>query len=151
MARAAHPTAAERDPSPTLVLASEETPGGATRASLTVTRVDVWSVARVAIVFWSCAGAIAIGALLVAWAILSASGTVSNFEQFVADLTGVEEFRVMSNTVLGAIASAVLVGTAVCSALTVLVASCYNALGALAGGITFEIHERPPASNGVRP
>jgi hypothetical protein len=126
----------------TLVLAAD----AGRPESLTITRVDVWSVARLSVVFFSTVGAIAIGAFLCTWAILAGAGVVSNFEHFVADVTGVKDFHVMSSTVLGVIALAIFLATAVSIALTVLAAAAYNALAALVGGIQVDCREPAPSA-----
>jgi hypothetical protein len=130
-------TSVDGDGAPRLTVA----PDRAQRSTITVARVDLWSVARVAIMFWSCIGAMLIGAFIVLWGILASAGAVSNFEHFVADVTGVKQFHVMSNTVLGAIALIVLLAMLVSIAMTVLAAACYNALTSLMGGITVECRE----------
>lgn len=105
---------------------------------LALTRVDVWSVVKFAVVFWSAIGALTIGALVVLWTILSMTGSVAHFERFVTDLTGVQHFNILSNTVLGAIAVAILVLTAVCIAMTALMVVWFNTLSSLVGGIEVE-------------
>lgn len=103
--------------------------------SVTVARFDLWSVARVAIVFWSCIGAMVIAAFIVTWLALSSAGVVSNVEHFVVDVTGLKRFRVTSNEVLSGIALLVFVGVIVSIAITVLAAASYNAIAALTGGL----------------
>jgi hypothetical protein len=96
-----------------------------------------------AVVFWSCVGVVVIGAFLVTWAILAGAGAVSNFEHFVADLTGATHFHVMSNTVLAVLALAIFLATAVSMALTVLAAAAYNSLASLIGGIEVTTASEP--------
>ena len=106
-----------------------------TRDRIMITGVDVWSVVKLAVVFWTILAAFVIAALVVLWTILSATGAVTNFEHFVTDLTGVRHFQILSDTVLGAVAVAILVLTIVCIAVTVMIAVWFNTLSALVGGI----------------
>src|SRR5262245_18407103 len=89
---------------------------------VTVTRLRLWSVAKVAVVFWVCAGLLTIGAVFMTWLLLTSAGVIGNFEQFVTDMTGVEDFRVLSGTVLGALVLLVCVGVIVATVITVIAA-----------------------------
>ena len=118
---------------------------------VTITRLRLWSVAKVAVVFWVCAGILTIGAVFMTWLLLASSGVIGNFEQFVTDMTGVEDFRVLSGTVLGALVLLVCVGVVVATAVTVIAAEFYNIVAATLGGIEMVAYEeaiRPASSNG---
>jgi hypothetical protein len=111
----------------------------ATGQRVGVTRIDPWSVAKVAVIFWVAVGMCAFGVVFMTWAILSLSGAISNFEHFVNDLTGLKHFHVMSATVLFGIALLCALATAVSIALTVLGAVFYNALASFLGGVEIDI------------
>src|SRR4051812_15768003 len=55
---------------------------------MAVQRVRLWSVARTAIVFWFCIGAVMAGLFLALWAFLTSTGGIDNFQSFVVDVTG---------------------------------------------------------------
>lgn len=109
-----------------------------------VARVHLWSVAKVAIVFWSLIAALFAGTTFITWTYLSASGAIDNAEQFVADLTGLEEFTIMSatlGTVLLALAGLFVI---VAVTLTVAAAAFYNVLSRAVGGIEVTTTEALP-------
>src|SRR5262245_50549504 len=70
---------------------------------ITITRLRLWSVAKVAVVFWVCAGVLAMGAVFTTWLLLTSAGVIDNFEKFITDMTGVKEFHVVSGIVIGAL------------------------------------------------
>jgi hypothetical protein len=107
-----------------------------------VTRVEMWTVIRVAVVFWTLAGAVCFGAVLVVWAILSGSGQISRFDRFVEGATGLTHFQVMSSAVLGAIGLAMLVLVLIAIVLTVVAAAFYNSFASLIGGVELRLRAR---------
>lgn len=109
-----------------------------------VAHVHLWSVAKVAFVFWSLVALLVAGATFMTWTYLTASGAVGNAEEFVADLTGLEEFRIMSAT-LG-IAMLALAGLFVVVAVTLTVAAAafYNVLTRAVGGVEVTTVEALP-------
>jgi hypothetical protein len=112
---------------------------------MTITRVYLWPVARLAIVVWCAVGAailLTVGAVLT---LLSGSGTIGRFEEFITDLTGLENFRVMSDAVLGTIAIAVAIMVVCAIAFTVLAAAFFNAYASIFGGIDLGCAEHPIA------
>ena len=113
--------------------------GAQDRQRVGITNVSPWSVAKVAVIFWAAVGVCVFGAVFVTWAVLSMSGAISNFEHFVADLTGLKHFHVMSATVLFGIALLCALATVVSIALTVLGAVFYNALASLMGGVEVDL------------
>jgi hypothetical protein len=123
---------------------------------VTITRLRLWSVAKVAVVFWVCAGLLAIGAVLMTWLLLTTAGVIGNFEEFVTDMTGVEDFRILSGTVLSALVLLVCVGIVVATVVTVIAAEFYNIVAQTLGGIEMvaleetarPVSSSPPSSNG---
>lgn len=112
--------------------------GGGARSPvrpMVVQRVRLWSVAKVALAFWSCIGILMVGATLTTWVLLSAAGAVTNFEKFVKDMTGVKEFHVLSGTILTAIILLICLFVLVASACTVIAAAFYNVVSSTIGGI----------------
>jgi hypothetical protein len=105
------------------------------RRRVMVTRLCLWSVAKVAVVFWTCVGALAVAAVFVVWMLLSSAGVVGNFEEFVIDMTGVEDFRVLSGTVTSALVLLVCLGVVVAVVVTVVAAEFYNVVARTLGGI----------------
>jgi hypothetical protein len=118
---------------------------------VTIRRLRLWSVAKVAVVFWVCVGILTVGAMFMTWLLLTSAGVIGNFEQFVTDMTGVEDFRVLSGTVLAALVLLVCVGVVVATAITVIAAEFYNIVAATLGGVEVVAYEQsvqPVSSNG---
>jgi len=105
---------------------------------VTVHRLRLWAVARVAVVFWTCVGAMLALATVVTWALLSSAGVVTNFEKFVEDMTGVKDFRVMSGTIVLMVVLLVCLFVVATTTLTVISAAFYNLVSRTIGGIEFD-------------
>jgi hypothetical protein len=111
----------------------------------TVGRLHLASVARVAACFWSCIGLLSFGALATMYGVLRGGGYVSNAERFVADTTGLEQFRVVSGAVLLGLALALALLVLGGVVFTVVSAAFYNALARIVGGVTVTMYEAAPA------
>jgi transmembrane protein DUF3566 len=105
---------------------------------VSVQRLRLWPVARVAVVFWTCVGVMLSLATIVTWALLSSAGVVSNFEKFVEDITGVKDFRVMSGTIILMLVLLVCLFVIVATTLTVVGAAFYNLVSRTIGSIEFD-------------
>jgi transmembrane protein DUF3566 len=103
-----------------------------------VHRLRLWSVARVAVVFWSCVGVMLSVATVVTWALLSSAGVVTNFEKFIEDMTGVKDFRLMSGTIILMLVLLVCLFVVVVTTLTVAGAAFYNLVSRTIGGVEFD-------------
>jgi hypothetical protein len=125
-----------------LRLAHEQAPTTYTAHVMTVTRLQLWSVAKIAVVFWTCVGVLLTGATLTTWAVLSAAGVIDNFERFVADMTGVEDFRILSGTIVGAFVLLICLFVLVATTVTLIAAEFYNVVAAVLGGVRFVADER---------
>jgi hypothetical protein len=117
---------------------------------VTITRLRLWSVAKVAVVFWLCAGLLVVGAVLMTWMLLTSAGVIGNFEEFITDMTGVDDFRILSGTVLSALVLLVCVGVVAATVITVVAAEFYNVVARTLGGIEVVAYEETtnPSSNG---
>jgi hypothetical protein len=103
--------------------------------SVTVSRLRLWSVAKVAVVFWSCVGVLAIAGVLMTWLVLTSAGVIENFEEFIRDMTGVDEFKVLSGTVMSMLILLVCLGVVFATTCTVIAAEFYNIVARTLGGI----------------
>jgi hypothetical protein len=108
-----------------------------------VSRVKLFSVARIALVFYFAVGCAAIVATLLLWKLLDNGGVVPNVEKFIGELASEEDFHftgsVLFRSAVLAIASFVLFATS----LTVLAAALYNLMAPVVGGIDVVLDERP--------
>jgi hypothetical protein len=112
----------------------------------TVTKVDLWSVTKLALCFYISAMFVTVIALVALWSIADAAGIVKSVEKFIGDLLDSKNFHFLSAEVLR---GAVLIGLVVVAlqvVVTVIAASFYNIFAELFGGIeiTVKEEEAPP-------
>ncbi|MFD6177490.1 MULTISPECIES: DUF3566 domain-containing protein [unclassified Isoptericola] len=132
----AAPTAAPAAASP-MVGAAAGT--GPRRVRLSVSRVDPWSIMKLAFLLSVAIGFITVVATMVVWYVLNDMGTFATIQAFMSDTIGpqavnlmqfVKFDRVVSLSVLIAIVNVVLM-----TALTTIMAILYNITAALVGGV----------------
>ncbi len=105
-----------------------------------ITRLDLWSVAKVAVCFYLSALIVTLVAGIVVWLIASGAGAVGNFETFMRD-AGFDDFRFLSGQILR---GGVLIGLAIVAVLTVITlvaAALYNLFAELIGGVEVLVRE----------
>lgn len=144
------PTAVVR-PTPTPIPASVGTPavtnaeiprpGRSVRAS--VQRVDLGSLAKIAVAFYIATVAVAVVALTTLWLIAEAAGIVDNLENFIADLLAYQDFRFLSFAMLRAVVVVGLVWVALATTLTIIAGAFYNLFSDLVGGVEITVTELP--------
>jgi hypothetical protein len=111
----------------------------------TITKVDLWSVTKLALCFYLSSMFVTVVALVALWLIASAAGIVHSIEKFLGDLLSAKNFHFLSATVLR---GAILVGLVVVAlqvVLTVIGASFYNIFAELFGGVEITVREEGPA------
>ncbi len=111
----------------------------------TVTKVDLWSVTKLALCFYLSSMFVTVVAFVALWLIASAAGIVHSVEKFLGDLLSAKNFHFLSATVLR---GAILVGLVVVAlqvVLTVIGASFYNIFAELFGGVEITVREEGPS------
>ena len=112
---------------------------GARRVRLSVSRVDPWSIMKLAFLLSVAIGFITVVATMVVWYVLNDMGTFAKIQGFLSETIGpqavnlmqfIEFDRVVSLSVLIAIVNVVLL-----TALTTIMAILYNITAALVGGV----------------
>lgn len=116
-------------------------PGRSVRAS--VQRVDLGSLAKIAVAFYIATVAVAVVALTTLWLIAEAAGIVDNLENFIADLLAYQDFRFLSFAMLRAVVVVGLVWVALATTLTVIAGAFYNLFSDLVGGVEITVTELP--------
>jgi len=107
----------------------------------TVTRVDLWSVTKLALCFYISSMFVMIVALVALWLLADSAGVVHSVEKFIGDLVESKNFHFLSGDVLRGV---VLVGVVVVLlqiVVTVIAASFYNIFAELFGGLEITIKE----------
>lgn len=116
-----------------------QTGAGARRVRLSVSRVDPWSIMKLAFLLSVAIGFITVVATMVVWYVLNDMGTFAKIQGFLSETIGpqavnlmqfIEFDRVASLSVLIAIVNVVLL-----TALATIMAILYNITAALVGGV----------------
>lgn len=112
----------------------------ARRMSLSLTRVDAWSVAKVSFMLLIAVGIIQIVASVLLWALLNLVGVFDRITQIVSttglDAGNLDLANVFSlSTVLSAVTIFSILEIVVFTVLTTIVALLYNVVSSLVGGI----------------
>lgn len=108
--------------------------------SLSLTRVDAWSVAKVTLLLSVAAGIIQIVAVALIWALLNVVGVFDQVTQIVSS-TGLDTggFNLASIFSLGTVLSSVtilsIVEVVVATLFAVIIAALYNVISQLVGGV----------------
>lgn len=136
-ARTSGPAGAERDAAS----------GSARRARLSLSRIDPWSVMKMAFLLSIALSVVVIVAVFVIWSVLGAAGVWDSINQAVQDVVGdssagwnVQDYlglpRIMGFTMVVSVVNIVLM-----TAVATLAAFLYNMAAALLGGVEVELTE----------
>lgn len=106
-----------------------------------VRRVDLWSLMKVALLFYLVALVVGVIAGVVVWSLLQRSGTVPSVEDFIKEAFALESFRfdgplLFRLSVLGG-----LVGVLVTTLVTVVLGLAFNLICDLTGGLRVSVVE----------
>ena len=110
------------------------------RVKRVVRRIELWSVLKLALVFYTCVYVVVLGALAIIWSFAYKAGLVDNFESFANDV-GFEHWQFYGAHMFrqAAIIGAVLVVAA--TIMTVLATALLNVISELTGGIRLVVIE----------
>ncbi|MER6936310.1 DUF3566 domain-containing protein [Nocardioides sp. NPDC127514] len=136
-ARTSGPAGAERDAAS----------GSARRARLSLSRIDPWSVMKMAFLLSIALSVVVIVAVFVIWSVLGAAGVWDSINQAVQDVVGdssagwnVQDYlglsRIMGFTMVVSVVNIILM-----TAVATLAAFLYNMAAALLGGVEVELTE----------
>jgi hypothetical protein len=117
---------------------------------LTLRRVSLWSVAKIALAFWTCVGVFAMTAAFLSWQTLRATGVVGNIEAFVGDLTTDNQFHFVPAQLMLAAVLATSAFVLAMTTLSVVGASFFNLMSRVMGGVDVELCETLPATEDTR-
>lgn len=108
-------------------------------------RVELWSVTKVALVFNTVMMLIAIGAVVLLWALANTTGLVEDLEGFLQE-SGFQDFRFDGSDMFTRVLFIGAVFTLASTVFAVLTAALVNLISEMTGGIRFVvIEEIPPA------
>jgi hypothetical protein len=109
----------------------------------TVRRIDVWSVLKVSICFYTSAVVVMLTAAIVVWFVADTAGLVHSLEKFVSQLlfSNDTSFHLLPGTILKALTLIGLVFVCLTTIFTVLAAAFYNLFAELVGGVEITVAE----------
>lgn len=106
-----------------------------------VGRIDVWSVLKVSLCFYTASMLVTVVAMIVCWWVASAVGLVKNFEKFLGTVFEIEKFSFVDFGVLQGVLMIGFVFVAIMTIISVLAASLYNIFAEAVGGIEIYVVE----------
>lgn len=115
-----------------------------------VRHIDLWSLLKVVLLFYTCmlvVGAVA-GALV--WRVLERRGTIASVEGFVEQGFALDQFRLEGGLIFRIGLLGGLAGVLVFSLLTVLAGMLFNLISDLTGGVRLSVVELESARPGTR-
>jgi hypothetical protein len=114
---------------------------GERRFRQTITKVDLWTVLKLALCFYLSAMFVTLIALVALWVIADAAGVIGSVENFLGDLLSAKDFTFLSGEVLRGAILIALVVVALQVVITVIAASFYNIFAELFGGLEITVRE----------
>ena len=125
-------------------------PAPVRQRQLEIRHLDPWSVARVSILFYLALFGVLLVAGIVLWLAAAVTGVLGNVENFLED-AGFDGFRFLPGQLLVACTVAGLVLVVAGTLANLLLATLYNAVAEIIGGIRITLAEetaskRPPAN-----
>jgi hypothetical protein len=107
----------------------------------TITKVDLWSVTKMALCFYLSAMFVMLVALIALWMIADAADIIGSIEEFFGDLLSAKDFHFLSGEVLRGTILVGLVVVALAVVVTVVAVSFYNIFAELFGGVEITVKE----------
>jgi hypothetical protein len=120
------------------------------RVTRVVRHVDTWSVFKVALVFSAFVYAVCLTAGVLLWEVAESTGTIDNFENWMLD-TGWVTFELKGDQIFDAAWVAGLFLAVGLVGLAVLMATLFNLITDLVGGIRVSVLEEEVVARGERP
>ena len=107
----------------------------------TITKVDLWSVLKIAICFYLGALVVVLVAAIALWEIASIAGVIDSVQNFMRDLLGSNDFTFLSWKLLRGFTLLGLVIVCLGTVITVVAAAFYNLFAEMMGGIVITVVE----------
>jgi uncharacterized protein involved in cysteine biosynthesis len=107
----------------------------------TVTKVDLWSVLKLAVCFYLGALVVVLVAGIALWEIASVAGAIDSVQNFMRDLLGSNDFTFLSWRLLRGFTLLGLVIVCVGTIMTVVAAAFYNLFAEMMGGVVITVVE----------
>jgi len=107
-----------------------------------VKKIDIWSVLKTSLCFYTAAMLTSIVASIVCWYAASAVGIIKNLEKFLGTVFEIKDFSFINFQVLQGILVIGIVFVALMTIISVMAAALYNVFADAVGGIEVEIVEQ---------
>ena len=106
-----------------------------------VRKIDVWSVLKMSLCFYTAAMLVTIVASVVCWYAASAVGIIKNLEKFLGTVFEIKNFTFISFEVLQGVLVIGIIFVAFMTILSVMAAALYNVFAEAVGGVEIKIVE----------
>ena len=107
----------------------------------TVTKVDLWSVLKMALCFYMGALVLVIIAAIALWEIARVAGVIDSIQHFMRQLLGSNDFTLLSWRLLRGFTLVGLVIVCLAVVMTVVAAAFYNLFSEMVGGVQITVVE----------
>ncbi len=129
--------------------AARRAPRRGRRVKRIVRRIELWSVLKVALLFYTCMYGVALAAVAALWGIANSAGLVDNFEGFMDDV-GFENWQFYGQDMFRRAAVIGAIAVLTTTILTVVAVALVNVISELTGGIRFVVLEEEPEGGSRR-
>jgi hypothetical protein len=120
------------------------------RSRVTIRHIDVWTVARVSLVFYFLVAVAVVVASVLLWYAANAYGSLTSIEKSVRTLFDLKTFTLHAGRVAEYTAGGGLVLAVVGTLVNVLAALTYNLICDIVGGFRIEVESAPRASSEIQ-
>lgn len=107
-------------------------------------RVDTWSVARFAVLLYSCALVVFMASTIGLWIVATASGAIPSIEHFITQLFALKHFHFKVVQLFFATFALGIIWVFAATLFTVVTAVLYNLISDVVGGIELTMLEEQP-------
>ena len=139
------PAATETKPAKTPRTKKVKAPAGRT-TRVVLRRLDPWSVLKLSLVYYLAVFLVILVAVTLLWMGAEAVGVVGNIETFMVDI-GFDDFKFLPSKLLGGVALGGLVLVVAGTFTNVLLASLFNLMSDVVGGLKLTLQEDVPRSS----
>jgi hypothetical protein len=120
---------------------TEETAEPVVLHDAVVHHVRLWSIAKVALAFWTCVGVILFAATLLLWETLVAMGFVGHVESFIGQLADDKTFHIVPSALFVSVLLFACAFVIAATTMTIVAGSFYNLLAATIGGVRLRVRQ----------
>jgi hypothetical protein len=108
-----------------------------------VGHVTLWSIAKLALAFWTCIGVFLFAVTFLIWESLVAMGVVGNVEKFAGQLADDKSFHIVPSALFFSLLLVTCAFVVAATTMTIVAGSFYNLLASTIGGVRLRVRAAP--------